>query len=110
MNDIPCEAILKDKGMEQRWQLFKDIFLRAQELSIPQCKKSSRGGTKQAWLNKDLLVKLKDKTRRKYTDSRNGHLAWGDYRDGIQICRDGIRKAKAQMKLKLARDVKNNKK
>ena len=61
------------------------------------------------FFNQDLLVKLKDKTRRKYTDSRNGHLAWGDYRDAIQTCRDGIRKAKVQMELNSATDVKNKK-
>ena len=34
----------------------------------------------------------------------------GDYRDMAQECREGIRKAKAQLELNLARDVKNNKK
>ena len=35
---------LKGIGTEQSWQLFKDTLLRAQWLSIPQHKKSSRGG------------------------------------------------------------------
>ena len=47
---------------EQSRQLFKDAFLRAQELSIPQQKKSSRGGRKSALLKKDLLVKLWERT------------------------------------------------
>ena len=33
-------------------------------------------------------------------------MAW----DAVQICRDGIRKAKAQMELSLAKDAKNNRK
>jgi len=48
-------------GQMNSWHLFKGTFLRVQEPSIPQCKKSSRGGRKLAWLSKDLLFKLRDK-------------------------------------------------
>jgi len=34
---------------------------------------------------------------------------WGEYRDAVQTCREGIRKAKVQMELNLVRNVKNNK-
>ena len=44
LSGIPWETVLKDMGTEQSWQLFKDTLLRAQWLSIPQHKKSSRGG------------------------------------------------------------------
>jgi len=40
---------------------------------------------------------------------KQGHVAWEEYRDAVWMCRDGIRKAKAQMDLNLARDVKNKK-
>lgn len=30
----PQKAVVTDKGIQQRWQLFKDTLLRAQELSI----------------------------------------------------------------------------
>lgn len=33
-----------------------------------------------------------------------------EYREAVQMCRNEIRKAKAQMALSLARDEKNNKK
>ena len=36
--------------------------------------------------------------------------AWEEYRDAVQMCRDGIRKAKARMEPSLVRDAKNNKK
>ncbi|KAK4811747.1 hypothetical protein QYF61_005315 [Mycteria americana] len=39
-----------------------------------------------------------------------GYTSWGDYRDMAQECGEGIRKAKAQLELNLAREVKNNKK
>ena len=61
VDGTPWEAALRDKGAEQSWQLFKDIFLKAQELSIPICKKSGKNGRIPAWLSKDLLVKLKCK-------------------------------------------------
>lgn len=37
-------------------------------------------------------------------------MAWKEYREVVQMCRDGIRKNKAQMYLSLERDAKNNKK
>lgn len=36
LDEIPWEAVLRDKGMEQSWQLSRDAFLKAQDLSIPQ--------------------------------------------------------------------------
>ena len=39
LDEIPWEAVLRDKGMEQSWQLSRDAFLKAQDLSIPQQKK-----------------------------------------------------------------------
>ena len=39
-----------------------------------------------------------------------GHATWEEYRNVVRACRDAMRKAKAHLELKLARDVKNNKK
>ena len=44
LSGISWETVLKGMGTEQSWQLFKDTLLRVQRLSIPQQKKSSRGG------------------------------------------------------------------
>ena len=41
---------------------------------------------------------------------KQGHVTWEEYRNALQTCRHRIRKAKAQVELNLARDVKNNKK
>ena len=57
----PSETVLRDKGTEQSWQVFKDVFQRAQELSIPKCKKSGREGKRPAWLRQEMLVKLRKK-------------------------------------------------
>ena len=64
---LSLETVLGDSETEQSWQHFKDAFVRAQELSISQHKKSDRQGKKQGWLNKDLLVRLMEK-KEKYKD------------------------------------------
>jgi len=38
-NRTTWETTLRDKGAQQSWQIFKDIFHGVQELSIPRCKK-----------------------------------------------------------------------
>ncbi|KAK4807034.1 hypothetical protein QYF61_000363 [Mycteria americana] len=105
----PWETALGDKGAEGSWQLFKDVFRRAQELSIPTRKKSGKEGRRPAWLSKDLLVELKRK-KETHSEWKQGHASWEEYRDAARVCRDGTRKAKAQLELNLARDVKNHKK
>ena len=57
----PCPRKLpsRTKGAKESLQLFKNIFLRVQELLIPTCKESSKAGRRTAWVSKDLLVKLK---------------------------------------------------
>jgi len=59
VNGIAWETALRNKGAEQSYQIFKDIFLRAQELSFPMYKKLDKEGRRLAWLSKDPLVKLK---------------------------------------------------
>ncbi|KAK4811192.1 hypothetical protein QYF61_019823 [Mycteria americana] len=59
VDGTPWEIALRDNEEEQSWQL-KDIFLRAQELSIPMCKKSGKEGRRPAWLSKDLLANKED--------------------------------------------------
>ena len=45
-----------------------------------------------------------------YRRWKQGCVFWEEYRAVVRVCRDRIRKAKAQMGLNLARDVKDNKK
>ncbi|KAJ7396532.1 hypothetical protein BTVI_144293 [Pitangus sulphuratus] len=37
-------------------------------------------------------------------------MTWEEYRDEVQLCRDGVRKAKAKLKLNLARDPTSSRK
>ncbi|KFQ61370.1 hypothetical protein N334_04214, partial [Pelecanus crispus] len=105
----PWETVLRDRGMEQSWQIFKDTFHRVQELSVPRCKKSGKEGKRPAWLSQDMLVKLKSK-RELPRQWKQGQVSWDEYREAARLCREGVRKAKVQLELNLARDVKNNKK
>ncbi|KAK4823022.1 LOW QUALITY PROTEIN: hypothetical protein QYF61_024824 [Mycteria americana] len=57
----------------------------------------------------DLLVKLKGK-KEMHSQWKKGQVSWEEYRDAARLCRNGVRKAKAQLELNLARDTKNNKK
>ena len=43
-----------------------------------------------------------------YRRWKQGCVSWEEYRAVVYVCRDRIRKAKAQMELNLARDVKDN--
>ncbi|KAK4824620.1 hypothetical protein QYF61_016926 [Mycteria americana] len=56
-----------------------------------------------------MLVKLKRK-RELHRQWKQGQVTCEEYRDAARLCRDGVRKAKAQLELNLARDAKNNKK
>jgi len=85
----------EDKDVEESWLLFRDAFLRAQELSVHLNKVADRGGRKPAWLRKNLLGKLRAK-KGTYRLWKQGHVTWEEYRDAVQTCRHEIRKAKAQ--------------
>jgi len=54
------------------------------------------------------MVKAGEK-KGKYRQWKQGRITWEEYRDAVWTCRDGIRKAKAQMELNSARNVENNK-
>jgi len=60
-------------------------------------------------MSKDLLVELRRK-RKVYGTSTEGQVTWEEYRNVVKARRDATRKAKVHLELKLARDVKNNKK
>jgi len=96
-------------GSKRSWSLFKHHFLHAQERCIPLRKKSSKGGRRSAWLNKELLAEIRWK--RKISGIwKEVQATWEEYRNVVRACRDATRKAKAHLELSLARDVKNNKK
>ena len=63
LREIPWVRALQGSGVQESWSLFKHHFLHAQDWSIPLSKKSSKGGRRPAWMNKQLLEKLKQKKK-----------------------------------------------
>lgn len=48
VHGIPWEIALRGKGANDSWEIFKNIILRVQDLSILMCKKTGRGGRRPA--------------------------------------------------------------
>jgi len=69
-------------------------------------KRAGKEDRRPAWLSKDLLVKLKCK-KEMHRQWKQGHISWDEYRDAAQMFRHGIRRARAQLELNLARNAKN---
>jgi len=73
------------------------------------CHKTNRQGRRPAWLNRELLLGLREK-RRVYHFWNKGQVTQEDYGDLIRLCREEIGKAKAQLELRLATVVRGNQK
>jgi len=109
LGGIPWARALEGREVQECWSLFNHHFLNAQERCITLRKKSSKGGRRPAWLNKELLAEIRWE-RKVHGMWKEGQATWEEYRNVVRACRDATRKAKAHLELKLARDVKNNKK
>ncbi|RLW96749.1 hypothetical protein EAI66_26110 [Escherichia coli] len=66
----------------------------------------SRWARRPDWLNRDLWLELKNK-RKVYGLWKSGQATYEDYRYVVKLCREKIRKAKAQLELNLATKVSN---
>ena len=73
------------------------------------CRKTSRWGRRSVWLNRELWLELRKKTR-VYDLWKKGQATQEDYMDVVRLCREKIRRAKAQPELNLATAVKDSKK
>lgn len=89
---VPWEVVLKGRGVQEGWALFKKEILMAQERSVPTCPKMSRHGRRLAWLNRKLPLELRRK-KRVYNLWKKGRATQEDYKDVARLCRDKIRNA-----------------
>ncbi|KAK4825649.1 hypothetical protein QYF61_001434 [Mycteria americana] len=78
-------------------------------LSNLMCRKTSQQGRRPAWLNRELWLELRKK-RRVYDLWKKGQATQEDYKGVARLCREKIRRAKAELELNLAAAVKDNKK
>ncbi|KAK4828384.1 hypothetical protein QYF61_026122 [Mycteria americana] len=62
-----------------------------------------------AWLNRELWLEIRKK-RRVYDLWKKGQATQKDYKDVVRLCRQKIRRAKAQLELNLTTAIKDNKK
>ncbi|KAK4813839.1 hypothetical protein QYF61_001937 [Mycteria americana] len=109
VNRVPWEAALKGKGVQEGWTFFKEEVLKAQERAVPRCRKTSQQGRRPAWLNRELWLELRKK-RRVYDLWKKGQVTQEDCKGVARLCREKIRRAKAELELNLAAAVKDNKK
>ncbi|KAK4826721.1 hypothetical protein QYF61_010974 [Mycteria americana] len=81
----------------------------AQEQAVPRCRKTSRWGRTPAWLNRELWLERRKKRR---VDDlwKKGQATQEDYKGVARLCREKIRRAKAELELNLATAIKDNKK
>ncbi|XP_071892066.1 uncharacterized protein [Anas platyrhynchos] len=106
---VSWEAVLKGRGVQEGWVLFRREILMAQERSVPTCPKTNWWGRRPAWLNRELWLEIRRK-KRVYNLWKSGQATREDYKDFVRLCRDKIRKARAHLELNLATAVKDNKK
>ncbi|KFV16613.1 hypothetical protein N340_06497, partial [Tauraco erythrolophus] len=106
---VQWDEALEGRGAQESWLIFKDHLLQVQEWCIPTKRKSGRNTRRPAWMNKELLDQLRHK-KKVYRGWKQGQVAWEEYRAIVRATRDQVRKAKALIELKLARDIKGNKK
>ncbi|GAB0176076.1 hypothetical protein GRJ2_000072800 [Grus japonensis] len=109
LGGVPWDKALERRGAQESWMGFKGHRFQAQERCIPTKRKSDKNTRRPAWMNKELLDKLKQK-KEAYRGWKQGQVAWEEYRETVRAARDQVRKAKALIELNLARDVKDNKK
>ncbi|KFQ42673.1 hypothetical protein N333_13609, partial [Nestor notabilis] len=91
------------------WLIFKDHLLHAEECCVPTRRKCGRRARRPPWMDKELPRKLRGK-KEAYGRWKRGQATWEDYRNIVREARDQVRKAKAQLELNVARDVKENRK
>jgi len=108
---VPWEKVLKGKGVQEGWTFFKEEVLKAQEQAVPMCRKTNQRRRRPAWLNRELMLGLrKKKKRRVYHLWKRWQATQEEYRGPIRSCRDEIRKAKAHLELRLVTVIKDDKK
>jgi len=75
------------------------------------CRGTNRRGRRRAWLDRELLLGLRNKRRVYHLERwKKGRVTEEHYRGLIRLCREEVRKAKAQIELRLATVVRHNKK
>jgi len=106
---VPWGKALEGRGAQESWLLFKDHLLQAREQCIPTKRKLGKYARRPAWMNNELLEKLKHK-KEACRGWKQEQVAWEEYRTIVRAARDQVTKAEALREINLSRDVKGKKK
>jgi len=61
VDSVPRQRVLKGKGVQEGWTIFKEEVSKAQERAVPMCCKTNQQGRRPACLNRELLQGLRKK-------------------------------------------------
>jgi len=75
LGKVAWDKALERRGAQKRWLIFKDHFLQTQDQCVPRKRKSGRNARRPAWMNKELLDKLKHR-KEAYRGQKPGQVAW----------------------------------
>lgn len=59
---VPLEAALKTRGI-QNGRMLSERNLKVSGTAVPMCLKTSQGGRRAAWMNRELLPELREERR-----------------------------------------------
>ena len=79
--------------------LLKMEILKVQEQAVPECRKASHRGRRPVWMNCELLLRLR-KQKSVYVLWKKGQATRGDNKEVAKVCREEVKKAKAQLELR----------
>ncbi|GAB0177124.1 hypothetical protein GRJ2_000177600 [Grus japonensis] len=77
---VPWDKAFKGREAHDNWLVFRDHVFQAQESCIPTKRKSGENARRPAWMDKELLDKLKHK-KEAYRGWKQGQVAWEEYRE-----------------------------
>uniref|UniRef100_A0A8D2L497 Reverse transcriptase domain-containing protein n=1 Tax=Varanus komodoensis TaxID=61221 RepID=A0A8D2L497_VARKO len=109
LGKVPWDRLLEGKRVEEGWIALKREVLEAQALTIPLVSKVGRQRRVPPWMRKEVVrgIRRKRNLRRKWV---LGQIDKRVYQEEEARCRRILRKAKADYELRLAKNIKSNKK
>ncbi|XP_059575008.1 RNA-directed DNA polymerase from mobile element jockey isoform X1 [Alligator mississippiensis] len=96
-------------GAQEGWLCLKEMILRAQSETIPVRGKRGKGARRLSWLTREIQGSLRAK-RGAHKKWKQGEITKDEYTSSARACREAVRQAKATMELRMATQIKDNKK
>jgi len=79
---VQWDKALEGRGAQETWLISKDHLLQAQEQYIPTKRKLRKKAVKPAWMNEELLGKVKHK-KQAYRGWNQVQVAWEEFRESV---------------------------